>query len=290
MTSPHGAEPDPELQDYFDRYGRDLSVAVETKAASVGRARRPLIALALSGLAAAAITAWLLIGGGPGERLDVVSEARAALAPPGAIVHMVVTTTLEDASGERSSTVEQWSATDPPRWRLVQTLPPTDGVMQDADGNVIKGRQEFAYAAGEQRVYYAERDVLQVTTGFTDDGPAAKFPGVLGEGAEDLRNALDSGNMRDEGEHVVDGHTVRRLVSERGEGMSLRRWTYDVDPETFEPVQAVLEFGSMPDGAKLPDAHMRVDEFERIPLNDETAKLLAISTTPNTEVKVRAYK
>ena len=291
MTT-HDYESDAQLQDYFDEYGRRLHAVADSDVPAARRTPRRLIALGASGLAVAAIVAWLLSGATAGNRLDVVSEARAALAPAGEIVHMVVTTSLVDAGGTRSSTVEQWSATDPPRWRIVQTLPPADavrGVMHDPDGNVIEGRQEFAYADGEQRVYYAQRDALEINQGFrlSDDGPAARFPGILGEGAEDLRAALASGNVRDEGERVVDGRTVRRLVSEKGVGMNLRRWTYDVDPETFAPIQAEIEFGVPVEGAEPRRAHLRVDKFERIPLNDETEKLLTIATTPNTKVTVR---
>jgi hypothetical protein len=291
-------EPDSHLKDYLDEYGRRLHAAAAAAdgdgvgAVAPRRAPQRMIRWGASGLVAASVGAWLLFAATPGERLDVVSEARAALAPPGEVVHMIVTTSLADAAGTRSSTVEQWSATDPSRWRLVQMLPPADagmGVMQDSEGNVIEGRQEFAYANGEQRVYYAQRDVLEINQGFrlSDDGPAARFPAILGEGAEDLRAALDSGNVRDEGVHVVDGRTARRLVSEKGDGVNLRRWIYDVDPETFAPIQAELEFGGPFEGAERIRAQLRVDTFERIPLNDETAKLLTISTTPNTKVTVR---
>jgi YD repeat-containing protein len=288
--STHDYESDAQLQNYFDEYGRSLHAVADADVPAARRAPRRLIALGASGLAVAAIVAWLLSGAAPGNRLDVVSEARAALAPAGEIVHMVVTTSLLDAAGTRSSTVEQWSAADPPRWRLVQTLPPAGarlGVMYDSEGNVVEGRQEFAYADGEQRAYFAERDVLEINQGFSGDGPAAAFPSILGEGAEDLRGALDSGRVRDEGELVLDGRTVRRLVSERGDGMALRRWTYDVDPKTFAPIQAELEFGVPFAGAERIRAHLVVDKFERIPLNDETEQLLTIATTPNTKVTVR---
>jgi hypothetical protein len=118
----------------------------------------------VGGLAAAAALAAVLVlvgfGAGAGKRLDVVAQARAALSPPQEIVHMVVTDSAVARRGVRvppPNTTEQWSAVDPPRWRLVQNMAPA-------------GRQEFAYAHGEQLNYVAPRNALTIYRGFSDSG------------------------------------------------------------------------------------------------------------------------
>ncbi len=291
-------EPD-ELDRYIDDFGRRLDGAASARS----RPRAPRVRLAggvLAGAAAAAAVAVALVTSG--ERLDPVAEAQAALAAPGEIVHMRITSTFvapQAGSVPPPQTTEQWSAPDPPRWRFVQTLPPRragQGGVGDAHGP-ITGRMELSYAHGVQRSYIVDRDTLTVNRGFSDTGPAAHVPSPLGPGSgdlqTDLRAMLAGGDVSDAGEVQVGGRTLRRLVSvdppraaKRRSGLG-RRLVYDVDPQTFAPVQATLTLTvpSRPHALRLV-SRMHVDVYERIPLTPATAGLLRIQTTPRTKVVV----
>jgi hypothetical protein len=244
--------------------------------------------------------------------LDAVAQAQAALAPPGEIVYMQIKSTViapKVNSVPPPQTTRQWSALGPPRWRFVQTIPPAKrghGGSFDAHGP-ITGRQEFSYAHGVQRSYNADRDALTVNRGFKDDGPAARVPSMLGNGSgdlqTDLRSMLAAGNVTDEGERQINGRTVRRLVSRqesrigggtstakprpRGRRTLVRTLVYDVDPQTYAPIQGTLTLAlpSHPHSLSI-TTRMHVDAYRRIPLTATSAKLLRIQTTSRTRVTV----
>lgn len=260
-------------------------------------ARRPRVRrygwrLVLTGVAIAVVALVVSGYGLRGGHLDAIAQARAALAPSGDIVYMSITTRVTSERGATSATTRQWLATGPTRWRLEQTLPrqgSPDGSFSDATGP-LEGRQEFSYADGEQRQYDAERDTLEVNEGYDEDGPAASAPGVYGlpEGdpATALRAALSSGDVRDEGMAQVEGQTVRRFVSTIASATSTRQIVYLVDPETFAPVSGESRVTFT--GSHLPPivTDFHVDAYQRLPLTDDTAKLLTISTEPGTRIVV----
>lgn len=286
------------LEHYLDDFGARLAGAAgAAPPAPRRRARRPL-ALALGG--AAAIAAVAAVIGASGERsLDPVAEARAALAAPGEIVYMKITSTTivpGSSSVPPPQTTEQWSALDPPRWRFVQTLPRRGSVMRRVEGGrmvPITGRQEMSYGAGVTRSYDADRDTLVVTRGYRDSDAAARLPSVLGQGsgdpAVDLRSMLLQGTVSDRGEQRLRGRAVRRFVVEQrrdgpNDPPTVRRLVYDVDPQSFAPIEGrfTITFGP---GQSLPriTSVMRVDAYERIPLDATSAKLLRIPATPRTK-------
>ncbi len=284
-------EPDT-LDRYLDDFGARLSSAAT---APPPRRRRPLV-VALACAVVAAVAAGAVIATGSGDSLDPVAEARAALAPPGEIVYMKVTAEVLGAdSGPPPTTSEQWSAQDPPRWRLVQVHPdtPGGGGSYDQHGRIV-GREEISYAHGEQSRYVAERDTLDVTQGFSDDDPVSTVPSLLptsGDPDADLRTMLQDGAVTDEGEVEAGGRTVRRFIAVQrsDEGNVLRRLAYDADPDTFAPISGELtvHIGSPGGGARDPfRLRIQVDAYERIPLDAASAELLAIQTTPQTKVSI----
>jgi hypothetical protein len=296
MTEPR------DLERYIDDFGRRLAEGA-TAAARPRAARRRLAVIGAVAVAVAGVVVGLLDASA--ERLDPVAEAQAALASPGEIVYMRITSTfIAPGAGSvpRPQTIEQWSALDPPRWRFVQTLAPAKpgrGGMYDAHGP-ITGRQELSYANGSQRSYIADRDELTVSRGFSDKSASARVPSPLGPGTgdlqTDLRSLLAAGKVTDEGEREIDGRTVRRLVIEqhsprpsatRHEGDLERRFVYDVDPHTFAPIQGTLSL-TVPSRPHplLIVTRMHVDAYERIPLTAASTKLLRIQTTARTKVIV----
>lgn len=282
-----------ELDRYLDDFGLRLYAAAASPAPWP---RRRLALLATPAVAAAVLAAVLLVGTG-GERLDVVAEARAALSPPDAIVHMVI---REDpgpgAPPPPPIVTEQWAAVDPLRWRVVHELPSGTAfgvAVEGQDGYLLVGHVEQSYADGVRRAYRSKPEpLLRVTKGLSDEGPAARVSspqGAFGGPQVDLRAMLASGEVRDAGEHRLDGRPVRRLVGEPGPDLyppgtsSGTSFVYDVDPETFAPVRYAIDFPE-PIG---PDTEYFVDVYERIPLTPETAQLLEIQTPPDTEVVER---
>lgn len=284
--------------DEYDRYLDDFGDRLERAAASprVPR-RRWVLGLGGSLVAAGATAAIILLTGGTAVRvrpLDAVAQARAALAPPGRIVHMVVVTGVHinrSRAVDDDAPTETWTAVSPPRWRVRQTSPP--GGATD----------EVSYAHGSQRTYVAARDELRVQRGYSDDGAAARAPSFLGlRGAADpagvLRGMLDSGRLRDAGERTVAGRRVRRLVGSIGAtagGQPARSLVYDVDPDTFAPVD-----GTLTDHVRLPrpgkggestqdiTVVIKVKRYETLPDTPANAHLLRIATTPRTKVIVRS--
>jgi hypothetical protein len=274
-----------DLDRYLDDFGGRLEDAARGRRRP--QRRRRLVLAFAAAVAGAAVLATVLTAS---QRvLDPVAEAREALLAPGEIVYMKVTSSLLDAEGP-ANTVELWSATDPPRWRMVQELDPAAGIVSDEHGRV-RGRMELSYGNGEQSVYYAERDTLEVNQGFSDHGPHARVPNPLtfgsGDVEADLRTMLRDGEVTDMGEQQAGGRTVRRLVSESEGGTAkvARRLVYDVDPDSFEPIQATLTF-RLGDNADAFTTRMTVDAYERIPIDEASARLLEIQTTPRTKVTV----
>lgn len=282
----------------LDRHLDDFGARLARAAAQAPAPRRRRLALSVA-IGAVSIAVIAVVLAASGERsLDPVAEARAALAPPGEIVYMKVTSTTS-APGASSvpppRTTEQWWTADPLRWRLEEVIPrPTrsSGGRMDADGPIF-GREERSYAAGVTRHYLAERDRLVVVRGYRDDEGAARLPSVLGQGSgdpeADLRSMLLEGTVSDRGEQRLRGRTVRRFVVEQRsqravDPAAVRQLVYDVDPETFAPIEGRFS-------VSLSESHplaritlrMRVDAYRRIPLTARSAELLRIRTTPNTK-------
>lgn len=283
----------------LERYLDDFGVLLVDAAASDAvrrRRRRRMLAPALTGALAASVALAVLIVGGPGERLDPLAEARAALAPPGEIVYMQVTSRPVGGSSRDGQTTEQWSTTDPLRWRMVYTVarPPT-GLPRAIRNRLFWGRVEESYGGGVRRTYGPGNDRVLAVSGHRDDDPGTRLPAILGAGSgdprADLRAMLFDGTVRDLGEQTVGGRRVRRFVSERRrdgrrDPLMVLRLVYDVDPSTFEPLQATFSHRIVRRGSARTVATLRmhVDEYRRIALDATTSALLKIKTTPRTKV------
>jgi hypothetical protein len=267
---------DHRYQQLMDGFGAELARAeARMTARRVRRRRVTLGGLAASG-ALAAVLVLVGIGGGGGRGLDVLAQARAALAPPREVVHLVVTSSLVGRHS-RPLTTEQWSATDPPRWRIS---------MDD-------GHQQMAYARGVQRVYFRPRNALSIYRGYSAKSVPSNAPGMFSnDPVAGLRAMLAAGKLRDAGEVTANGRTVRRLVGEmripERSGAFVQRTTYDVDPKTFAPLGGTVVF-LLAHGHRVTMA-FHVDRYERLPLTADTTKLLTIRTNAQTKVTVHQLK
>jgi hypothetical protein len=212
-----------------------------------------------------------LIGGGA-RPVDAVAAARAALSPADEILHLRV---VYETDGLRQSrfVAEQWTAASPTRWRIVQ-------------GPVGSGqRQEMSYADGVHTTYTAPVNVA-VLQEVDDEDSLARVPSVMEfAGVTDLRSLLASGALRDAGEVRVGDRTVRRLIGERllDEGTLggiTRELTYDVDPDTFAPLQGSIAYP----GKESPLVRFTVERYERLPITPETERLLAVDVPADAKV------
>jgi hypothetical protein len=243
--------------------------------------------LALVGFAALAL---VLAGIAPRTHLDVLAQARAALAPPGQIVHLLTTTHFETRgrSGATStSTSQQWSASDPTRWRVAFSIPaPTSTPGGKPVGNLdglVTGPMQIAYRDGTEELYSQRPNTLEVTTGLRDDGSHAAPQGPLGvEPVATVRSLLAAGRLHSAGRGTVNGRAVQRLLGKEPRG-SDPPWPveYDVDPRTDAPVRVTIEAprAAQPAGIGVPVIVLDVDSYQRLPLNRATASLLKIQST-----------
>jgi hypothetical protein len=287
------------LDRYFNDFGQRLDDAARNPAR---RVRQPITWFAASALTCAAIAiVVLLVGGGSSTRpVDAFAAARKAITPSGSdIVYLRVTSRLVPIRGVTMSeevrgphTTEQWTASDPSRWRLVATIPASrrSGVVV-SNGRRIVGREEFTYADHKQSTYDVRLGRVIINEGYAKSSPASQPLGPFpGDPQRTLPQLLRTGQLRDVGIVRAHGRTVHRLRRVTGRGPTLRVFTYDVDPKTFAPIAGALRIGSPvrqgSRGTSIPDLTetFLVDEYRRIPLNDRTARELTIHPPAGTTV------
>jgi len=263
------------------------------------RRQRPIaVGVALACLAALALIAVAVLGGGTDPRKD-------ALVPAGSdepvIVHVVTRTTIDGASGRpvhatfgRVGTldgpVERWTV-GPDRWRQRLTLTP--------GGSRPGGTIDSAYAHGVQvtRNSWQRRARRQrIAPPGSRLEPALLFAGVPSQRAVALLNGvadpratveqmLRSGEVISLDEVTHTGRRLLPLFSETPRRRSgPRAWTpgmrmtWFVDAETYVPVELRIraEFGTT--GAATSDDGSRTvfDVYETLPLNRATERLLRL--------------
>lgn len=285
---------DTQLDRYLDAFGARLeAAAAPAKTATQRRFPRfaPLATTATATALAITAVALLLPGGTTTQRLDVVAEARAALAPKAdELTHLVVRQRLAGASSNAKGVQpefanEQWSATKPVRWRLTYEMPRNSTLHPGQ-------RVEVAYADGVEQEYFPAINHLRRVHGIrTQPAPAAHPLGTDPIAA--LRAMLAQGTLRDSGTARSGDRDVRRLVGTRTRtvpGFKGRKPTklvtavqYDVDANTFAPVRARLEVPPFPGSDPL-YVILDFDAFERIPLNAESEKLLQVHPKPGVSI------
>ncbi len=278
----------------YERLLEDFGQLLREAEARPARRRRPrppravVAALALAGVIAGGL---LLTGTGSGGRLGVAAQAKAALAPPGQVVHLLTTSHMEMRGGSDAEIVgreaeqntpqvaERWSAAAPTRWRVAATVP-----FVSANGAHPEATQ-LAYAGGTEELYLQSLNRLQITSGVREDSARVSLhDGALGaEPAARIHAMLEAGQLHDAGGGTVAGHAVERLLgAEPGlpPGGSPVPWPveYDVDPNTYAPVRFTVEEVGVrfPGNTGTPTQVVEVDAFEQLPLNETTLALLSI--------------
>lgn len=277
---------------YLDDFGRELERAAARTAPKPVRRRRLRLAVATAATAAiaATITTVSLLAPSGDQRLDVLAEARAALAPRGDILHTVVRTSVTLPKGHpdwmRSwsggQQIEQWSTTSPRRWRT-RISPVGGGGTYVAGSAALTGAFQTAYANGRE-TSYAESRGRVVIRPIPPAHAAGRVPGQLPGGRPDpvaaVRAFLARGALHDRGTATVDGRRLRRLSGTvRVAGGVLLRLECFVDPTTFVPALArVQRVGAAMRRTRrwTPISVVRFVRVERLPLTPANERLLRI--------------
>lgn len=243
------------MTDLFPAVRSALADAARTNARRRRRRRR------LPGAAAAVVVVVVVAAlaiGLPSDDVDVVARAQAALAAtPNEIVHTIVTQTSQTpqtpAGKARTDTIEQWGTISPTRGR-------------------IWFRPSSAPVGGAQRTYSQQ-----------PGGPRAHAPNA--DPVSAIRALIDQGLLRDVGEAVVAGRTIRRLQGHSDSEHDSSDITYDVDPDSYEPLRAVQRITPRLHGtgrtADTLTVTTRFDLIERLPLTPENERLLEVQPAPD---------
>jgi hypothetical protein len=254
--------------DPYEQYRAALSTELRRVAPVVRRQRRRRIAAlgaATVGLAAAG-TAVVVLAPTTGSRLDVIAQARAAIASSSdAIVHYSVwqsdnaPRTKAEAKRARdckATPPEVWMATadGPPHYRY--RIPQSPCVINDFGGRIVTGDLEIAYGDRTSTVYSPNDGFAFVKSGLPASYDEQQPPLPTGDsrfsGADDARDPvaairamLSAGQLRDAGPTRGDhGRALRKLVGssfeDRGDPAHPRKSkvsvVYEVDANTFAPV------------------------------------------------------
>jgi len=284
--------------DGYDRLMEDfrgqLQNAEKPHAGGSHRRRRALAAVA--GLAAVGLVggALTLVGAGGAGRLDLVTQAEAALAPAGQIVHVVTMSHMEMRRGARSAIVgreaeentprvsERWWVSKPLRLRVRSTVP-----IVTAHGT-IDGPVEVSYGEGTESLYVRPVNRLNIRTEVSEDSAWTRLSaGPIGtDPVARVHAMLERGQLHDAGRSTVDGQAVLRLVGQEP-SPPLRSahppWPveYDVDPGTYTPARITVEEVGMrfPGNTGVPTQVVDVNTYQLLTLNETTARLLSIHPT-----------
>ncbi len=300
-----------EYERFLEQMGAQLDQAASRRASQLRRRRR----VATGGIALCAVVAGvaLVIGGSTG-RVDVVAQAEAALAPTGQVLRLVTVSQLEMRGGTHAEitgseaeslgwnkprTAEQWSGSDPTRWRIATTIPTATSA-----GSVAAAPIQCAYSAGSEETYdqgLQTNEVVIVPVSSGQDESSQESPcttqvsGGLGtQPVAHIRTMLESGALKAAGTATVNGHEVLRLTGQEtrpqvsGAGPAAS-WPaeYDVNPETYAPVRFTVEMvgaNALGNAGTLTEV-TEVTGYEVLPLIEATAGLLSLRTTGNPVVR-----
>jgi hypothetical protein len=264
------------LDTFMDDFGRDLQRAARRPTRSARR--RILIALpAATGLAAVGVVALPR-----GDGVDAIAAARQALSPDDDIVHMVIEP-KQPVKARRLviPTTEQWYSASLHRWR-------TKTELIEPPGGAPARPYEQIYSPDRVRMYDARRDVVTIYDG-VKLARTAQVGLAGGDPFTELRKQLDAGDLRDDGIVTHDGKQVRRLVRvQKNQRAFTQEFIYYMDPKTFTPLGGRMALTVK--GRRTFSTEFVISKYERIPLTDESRKLLQFAKTDQTKFVWRKVK
>jgi len=264
-------------------FARLVTTPVEPVAAPrAPRLRRR--ALAVVGTACAAVAALaavdILDSDAPGP--SVVDRAVAAMTREGVVYHVVEFMTILSpppegaAEGPQDGIFESWYTSDGGLHR--KTFEVRDGqkgrLVEDFAGRTVGGGSSGTALQWQ----LSSNRIGESGWGRSGDGP----PGLdsFSDPGGQLRALQEDGRLRVAGTTTVDGRRAYRLVSDpvtlRG---SEDQTEFTVDAETYLPLSQ--RSWSDLDGERTWELVTRYRVYERLPLDDETSRLLALDPHPD---------
>lgn len=296
------------------------------------RRRRRQRILALGGATVAlagAATAVAITLPTTGSTLDVVGDARAAIAvDSAAIIHFAVVhdagypvppAEAERAKACASDPVKVWRSTaaGPLRYRIRQPIPKC--FVNEVGSRLATGHLETAYADRTLRTYAPDDGFMTVETGLPEeydhDLPIVSPFGYRPLGQDDpvdpvarIRSLLTGGALTDAGElQGRDGRRLRRLVGsyseKRGDPAAPKTYPvsvdYRVDAKTYAPVLiSTTHTVTLPRDLDDPKRGMvarpvtdrvRFSAYDKLPLTRANEGLLTVQPAPGTDVTTERW-
>jgi len=263
-------------------------VVAEPAEATRTRGRAPRIAIAATGLACAALAAFValdLAGSDGPSTAGVVDKAVAATTRPNTIYHVLERVRAPLGSVGRQTTFywESWHTTD---GRLHQKVFAPRGERPGRLVQEIAGKRRPGRSGGPALSYDPRRDeVVSIGFGVRARRGSPDLDPFAGPGAQ-LRQLRHDGLLRASGTTELDGKRAFRLTSAavKGPGSARQRYEYLVDPKTYLPLELRQTF-RLDNGQRLVAVH-RYLTYERRPLNSRTRGQLALDHHPGARCRV----
>ena len=223
---------------------------------------------------------------------DLVDRAVAAITRAGVVYHVLEFTTAEsplpEAAGPQEVLVESWYTSDGRQHQKAFTV--RDGqkgrLVEDFAGRRLSGRavgSALRWDPGSNTISY---------TGFgrSDEG-VPTFDSSEDPGAQ-LRTLQKQGRLRVAGTTAVDGKRAYRLVSDRITVQDevdeiVEEIEFTVDAESYLPLSRRV---STELGGRTQEVLTRYRIYERLALDDETARLLALDPHPDAKCSESAHE
>lgn len=263
-------------------------VVAEPAEATRTRGRAPRIAIAATGLACAALAAFValdLAGSDGPSTAGVVDKAVAATTRPNTIYHVLERVWTPRGSDGRLGPfyMESWHTTD---GRLHQKVFTPRGSRPGRLVQEIAGRRRPGRDGGPALMYSPRQNTI-VFIGFgvrVRRGSPILDP-FAGPGAQ-LRQLRHDGLLRASGTTEIGGKRAFRLTSQsaKGPGHTRQRYEYLVDPKTYLPLRLIQTI-RLDTGRRTKVVH-RYLTYDRRPLNSRTRGQLALDHHPGARCRV----
>jgi hypothetical protein len=266
--------------------------------------RRPLVGGGALALASAAVVVALVGLPGGRERLSVVAEASAALAPKDGILYLSLLSHSRAtmggkpirSSGQAALVIhsEEWSTQDPRRYRVVvHQSKETSRWNPDAH---LQPHTETSWANGAQTSYNRDHARMRTISGFSPNSSASRSLALWGGTSlslDDVRAMLRRGALVRRGDVQLRGQLVARLVGSIPR-MRGTRVEYLVDLQTFQPRRVIVR--ANPFGLNSRESRMLntsvtdVLAYKLLPLTPQNERLLTIHPPAGTRIQVQTLE
>lgn len=298
----------PPLEDLFDDFGAELSASGTRRRRTVARRRRGAALVAVLGVGAAVAVAVV-----PSRApVDVLAEARAALATGGDVLHYRVEFDEVRPPGYRppadivrvkrcqGPAPDVWRTTSGPlRWRVRDHAPlPCSQVRTMGARGPVTGAVDSTYADGTRTTWSrADGWALRETDVSASQARVPNLSnGFFGEASgvdplDQLRTLVGRGDLHAAGTVEQGDRRLLRLVGPRGTAPHApeQNVEYLVDAETYKPVRVRFDLESWRDG-QTSRYEVRFPIYERLPATAENLALTSVSLPSDVNLRTVDFR